>query len=272
MVLDAYQRYFIYDYSMDLLQQDMLTNAYFTGSAVGASLRDMVLARQPVQPLTQPYDEAITGTLRADAAAVAQNARNVAEAASMVGTAKTAVAQINDALSSMEDIIDKINAGELSASSSVVQADYDALRDQITGIMESTDYNGIYMLDSTRWDTDQIDTNGRVYIQAYKDGGMYVTFHDLNAIDWSQLDGADLATDLSGQLALVESYSSDIATILDVYTGKQESLEYQATQLEAQSDLLTQAATARRQSSTSAEDALLSLLLSGSGTLLDETS
>lgn len=265
---------FIYDYSMQLLSQDMLTNAVFFNSRLGANLRSLVLKSQPVQPLTNPTEEALSGSLRSDAAAVMQNARNVGEATDMVGVAKTAVAQISDALADMEDIIDKINAGELSASSSVVQSDYDALVTKIEGVIESTDFNGIYMLDSSKWNTDQIDSNGNVYIQAYKDGGFDVTFHSLDTINWSQLQGSDLETDLAGQLALVESYASDVNAVLDVYEGKQSSLEYQKVQLESQASLLEQAAAARKpnSSSISVEQLLLNLLLSDTGKIVDESS
>lgn len=262
----------LYDYSMKMLGQDMLTNSLFMGSSVGKSLRDMVLARQPVQPLTNPFDEAMTGTLRGDAAAVRQNSRNVAEAASMMGTAKSAVAQISNALSDMEDIIDSINEGELSASSAVVQADYEALRDKVTGLVSGTDYNGIAMLDSSQWGTDQIDATGNVWIQAFKDGGFNVTFNALDTKNWSGLDGGDLETDLSGQLALVQSLASDIDAVLDQYSSKVSSLDYQQTQLESQATILDQAVEARRQDPTlSAEQALLNLILAGSGSLLNES-
>lgn len=279
MALSEWERLFIYDTSSQILDYDLLTNYYLLGSSVGASLRDMVLQQQPVQSITQPYDEAITGTLRADAAAVGQNARNVGEAASMMGVGATAVSQISDALAEMEDIIDKINDGELDGSDSTVQADYNALRDKIVGLVESSDYNGIYMLDSDQWGTEQIDSNGQVYIQAYKDGGFNLTFYamDDSVIDWTQLDGADLedSTDRAAQLALVESYTSQSDTILDLYEGRQSSLEFQQTELENQADLLDQAAQARRQSTSSdlsVEDLLLNLLLGDSGKILDESS
>jgi flagellin len=273
MSLSDQEKSFIYKYSTRLLSQDMLTNALFANSGVGRSLRDMVLAKQPVQPLTNPMEAALTGTLRADSAAVRQNARNVGEAANMMGTAKTAVAQISDALADMEDIIDKINQGELSAGSTVVQADYDALRDKITGLISSTDYNGIYMLDGSQWGTDQIDSNGNVWIQAYKDGGFDVTFHNLDGIDWTQLSGAELNTDINTQLAYVQSYASDVNAILDNYASKQSSLEYQQTQLSSQADLLDQAVANRspETSALSTEQLLLNLILSETGRIVDES-
>jgi len=283
MALSDWQKLFIYDTSTQLLSQDLLSNYYLLGSQAGASLREMVLAKQPVQPITDPYDEAITGTLRADAAAVAQNARNVGEAADMMGVASSAVSQISDALDDMEEIIEKLDNGDIAYSDSV-RDEYDALRNKIVAIIEDTDFNGIYMLDNAQWGTEQIDSSGQVYIQAFKNGGFNITFSALNDLTinsntWSDFSGADLevddATHRQAQQAQVDDFQSAIATYLDIYEGRQSSLEFQQTELENQANLLEQAALARRQSTTSdlsPEQLLLSLLLGDSGRLLDESS
>lgn len=277
MALSDVERQFIYNYSMQLLQQDILTNSLFAGSSVGRDLRSMVLAKQPVQPLTNPFEAAISGTLRGDAAQVRQSSRNVQEAASMVGTARTGVAQIADALSDMEDIIDKINSGELDQTSAVVQSDYDALRDKIEGLVSSTDYNGIAMLDSSQWGTNQIDSNGNVYIQSTRDGGFDVTFHAMDDIDWSQLIGSQLddsgGGDRAAQLALVQNYQGQVDAILDVYEKKEDSLNSQVLHLESQAQVIDQAVAARSPETTnSVEQLLLNLLLKETGTVVDESS
>ena len=276
MSLDLFQRYFIYDYAMQSMQTDMLSSAYLPGLAVGANLRSMILASQPVQPLTNPFDEAITGTLRADAAATRQNADNAGEAASMMGIAKEGVSQIKDALASMEDIIDKINAGELSAGSATVQAEYDALRDKITGIISGTDYNGISMLDSTKWGTDQISATGAVSIQGLKNAAFDINFTALDGYGWSSLKGSDLADagTRATQLSQVESLSSDIDAVLGTYESREASLEFQQQSLESQAGLLDQAVTARRQSTTTTdlEQLLVNLLLKETGSLVDSSS
>ncbi|MGE4299392.1 MAG: flagellin [Desulfovibrionaceae bacterium] len=275
MALTDLEKNFIYEYTSQLLTQDILTNSLFANSGVGRSLRDLVLAKQEVQPLTYPTEAALTGTMRADSAAVRQNSANVSEAANMMGIAASAMQQIADSLTAMEDIIDQINAGELSASSSVVQADYNALRDKITGIIGGTDYNGIYMLDGSQWGTDQIDASGNVYIQAFKNGGFNITFHNLDGITWSNLDGADLAAadTRATQLSYVQDFASQVDTILDLYTNKQTALESQAAQLSSQADLLDQAVASRspRTASLTTEQLLLNLLLSDTGTIVDSS-
>ncbi|MGM0611086.1 MAG: flagellin [Thermodesulfobacteriota bacterium] len=277
MSLSPYFQTFLYDYSSQLLRNDLLTNSVFYGSGVGQSLRDMVLDTNNIRPLTNPFEQAITGKLRSDAASVRQNSDNVSEAASMVGIGREAVGQIKGALEDMEEIIDKINSGELDGDSDIVQEDYDNLREKIIGLVESTDYNGIHMLDKSQWGTEQIDSDGSVYIQAFKDGGFDVNFYPLDTansdFDWNNLQGSNLANEVSRstQLSYVESYLSDVNAIYDMYESKEGSLESHAASLNNQADILDQAVQSRMSSSLSVEQILLNLILSDSGGIIDES-
>lgn len=278
MALSDLQQLFVVSTATQLWQQDLLTNAYFQGSAVGANLREMILGRQPVQPLTNPYDEAITGRLRADSATIRQAARNVLEASSMVGIAAEAVGTIKTTLEEMENIAQQIKDGDLTYSASVA-TQYNALRDKIIGIVESTLYNGIPLLDSGEWGTEQIDASGKVHIQSSlstdpDSGGFDVTFQALDTIPWStQLTGTALgvAGTLQTQLDRLSGYIGDMTTQEELYSQRESGLSYQATALESQADLLDQAVEARRQTPTlSLEEVLIRLLLRGTGTLVDE--
>nr|WP_321257190.1 flagellin [uncultured Pseudodesulfovibrio sp.] len=274
MALSDIEKNFMYTYSSQLLQQDMLTNQLFGASKVGQDLRSLVLGG-PVraETFTNPFEEAISGQLRSDAGATRQASRNVGEAASMVGVARTDMATIADALEDMEDIIDKINTGELDENSAVVKADYDALVDKITGTISNSDYNGIALLDGSQWGTDQIDASGNVHIQSSKSGGFDVTFHNVDGYDWTVFDSADLvdAGDRATQLASVQSYLSDMNAIQDVYNNKEDSLQAQELHLQSQAQLLDQAAQMRKPSdpSYSMEQLLADLIIRESGTLFD---
>ncbi|WP_316900667.1 flagellin [Pseudodesulfovibrio indicus] len=280
MALTDIEKSFIYDYSMQMLQQDMLTNRLFGSSSVGMDLRSLVLGG-PVRAatFTNPFEEAISGTLRGDAAAVRQAANNVGEAASMMGVARTEMATIVDALNDMENMIDQINSGELDGTSSVVQADYDALRDKITGAISGADFNGIAVLDSDQWGTDQIDANGNVFIQSSKDGGFNITFHSVDTpssgVNWADLDGTALAVDgtRATQLGYVQSLQSEMSSIMNVYEGKEDSLQSQQLNLESQSQLLDQAAQIRKPSDPdySLEQLLADLIARQTGTIYDGT-
>jgi flagellin len=184
---------------------------------------------------------------------------------------------IVDALNDMEDMIDKINSGELDGTSTVVQSDFDALRDKITGTISGADFNGIALLDSSQWGTGQIDANGNVYIQSSKNGGFNITFHPVDTpssgVAWSDLTGADLGASgtRATQLSYVQSLQSEMSAVLDVYQGKEDSLQSQQLNLESQAQLLDQAAQLRKPSDPdySLEQLLADLVARTTGTLFD---
>ncbi|MBG0789365.1 MAG: flagellin [Desulfovibrionaceae bacterium] len=252
MALTDIEKTLIFNYSQQLLDQDMLTNHLFGASALGRDLRSLMLGG-PVHAtiFTNPFENAMSGTLRADSQAVRQASRNVGEAAAMMGVARTEMATIVDALDDMEDMIDRINSGELDGTSSVVQSDFDALRDKITGAVSGADYNGIAVLDSSQWDTNQIDANGNVHIQSSASGGFNITFHSVDdpasGVNWSDLDGTDLGVEgtRATQLAYVQSLKSEMESILDMYGSKENSLQSQEIQLQSQAQILDKAAQVR---------------------------
>ena len=273
MALSDLEKLFVVSTATQMWQQDLLTNVYFQGSAVGANLREMMLGRQPVRPLTNPYDEAITGRLRADSATIRQGARNVKEAAAMVGIAAEATGTIRSTLEEMQDIATKIKDGDLIWNTTI-RDEYNSLRDKITSIVQSTTYNGIALLDSTQWGTSQIDSGGAVYVQSFLNGGFDVTFKALDSPTppWSNLQGASLnnATGLQTELLELSDLLGDVSTIEDIYTERASGLEYQSAALESQADLLDQAVAARRQTPTlSLEEILLRLLMRDTGTLFE---
>ncbi|MFH1912825.1 MAG: flagellin [Pseudomonadota bacterium] len=278
MALSDIEKSFLYEYSARLLERDMLTNQLFAGSAVGRNLRSLVLG-EPVRAatFTNPFEEAISGTLRADAGATRQAARNVGEAASMMGVARTGMSTIVSALSDMESIIDKINTGELNGASTVVQADYNALRDKIIGTISGTDFNGISMLDSAKWGTSQIDAGGKVFIQADKSGGFDISFYAVDTptsgVAWADLAGAGLGADgtRATQLGFVQTLASEMNSIQSMYQSKEDSLHSQQLALQSQAQILDNAAQLRKPSDPdySLEKLLADLILRESGTIFD---
>ncbi|WP_031386927.1 hypothetical protein [Desulfonatronum thiodismutans] len=283
MALSDLQRLVVFDTANQLWQQDMLMNAYFHGSSVGANLRSMILGRQPVQPLTNPFDEAITGKLRADSRTIRQNARNVKEAGAMMGIAKEAVSTLKGLLKEMEALAKKVkeerdnHAGpDPFEASSADKKDYEALRNRITSTVESTRFNNIALLDASQWDSQQITSDGKVHIQGFPDGGFDLNFRALNKgdsdFDWDMLTGVALEADPDAQLQALSGYIGDMTLIEDIYTRREDGLEYQASALVSQADLLDQAVEARRHVPTkSLEQILLDLLFRNSGRIVDET-
>ena len=274
MALSDLQRLVVYDTATQLWQQDMLMNAYFHGSSVGANLRSMLLGRQPVQPLTNPFDEAITGKLRADSRTIRQNARNVREGGAMMGIAAEAVGRVKGLLEEMEALAKSVQEkiAEGGSASLDDKEDYKALRLRIEGIVGSTKFNRIALLDGNQWGTDQIGADGKVFIQGFQDGGFDLNFRNLDRFSPLGEDALDDGGRLEDQLDLLSGFIADMATIGDIYTRRQEGLEFQASALESQADLLDQAVQARRQTPPkSLEEILLDLLFRNSGRIVDQT-
>ncbi|QGY41332.1 flagellin [Pseudodesulfovibrio cashew] len=276
MALTDLEKSLLYDYSQQLLQQDMLTNQLFASSKVGQDLRSLVLG-EPVraQTFTNPFEEAISGTLRSDAQSTRQASRNVGEAASMMGIASSSMATIVDTLEEMEDMIADIEAGTLDATSSVVQGDFDDLRDKITGLISSTDYNGIYVLDSSQWGTEQITSTGEVHIQSNEGDGFNINFNAVDSgsgsVDWADLSGAALDGSLATQKSYVDNLKQWASSIADIYDSKEDSLVSQQLQLESQAQLLDNAAQMRKPSDPdySLEKLLADLIVRNTGTIID---
>jgi flagellin len=280
MALSDLQKLFVVSTATQIWQQDLLTNAYFQGSAVGANLREMILGQQPVKPLTNPFDEAITGRLRSDSAAIRRAGKNVLEASSMVGIAASAVGTIKGVLEEMQSLAQQIKDGTLAYSVDV-ENQYNALRDSITPIIEGTYHNGIAVLDKSQWDTDQISADGKVHIQslpsAVGGGGFDVVFQEMDEAGLAALDGGNLEDNPAGSLQTeldnLSTHIGDMATLEEIYSQREDGLTYQATALDSQADLLDQAVEARRQTPTlSLEEILIRLLMRDTGTLLDELS
>lgn len=272
MALSDLQRLVIYDTANQLWQQDMLMNAYFHGSSVGANLRSMILGRQPVQPLTNPFDEAITGKLRADSRTIRQNARNVREGGAMMGVAKEAVSTIKGLLEEMEALAKSIQKKitEGGAASLDDKDDYKTLRLKIEDTVQSTRFNRIALLDGNQWDTDQISADGKVFIQGFQNGGFDLNFRDLDRFGPLDEEALDDSVTLDNQVDLLSGFIGDMTLIEDIYTRRRDGLEYQASALESQADLLDQAVEARRHVPTkSLEQILLDLLFRNSGRVVD---
>ena len=280
MALSDLQKLFVVSTATQMWQQDLLMNAYFQGSAVGANLREMVLGGQPVKPLTNPFDEAITGRLRSDSAAIRRAGKNVQEASSMVGIAAGAIGSVKGILEEMQSLAQQIKDGELTYSADVANQ-YNALRDSIKPIIEGTYHNGIALLDKAQWDTDQISADGKVHIQsipsAASEGGFDVVFQEVDKAGMAALSGGNLDNDPAGslqsELENLSGHIADMTNLEEIYSQREDGLTYQATALDSQADLLDQAVAARRQTPTlSLEEILIRLLMRDTGTLVDELS
>lgn len=271
---------FIVDYSLQLLQQDMLTNSLFMGSTTGKSLRDLVLREAAVPARTDPTAKALSGRLRADAGMLRQASKNVSEGFSIMDTASSAMSAIKDILASMKSISDEVAAGTMTTANA--KPLYKSLRDEMRGIITSTSYNGIALLDGTQWSTDSRMTtsgsgntlSGSLNIQAGSDG-FDLTLLDMksdlyNAYD----DGTANLANAAAAAATSARLSTDlttVTTISDLYAGRSSSMAGHSAALAKQADIMDAAALVREKGNDgrTTEELLLDLILRRSGSIVN---
>jgi flagellin len=277
MALSDFEKSTIYDYSLRLLQQDILTNATFASSQVGKDLRDLVLQKQPARTPKDPMQQALSGTLRADSRTLRAAAGNVTEAQHLYETAQSGSGAIKNNIERMQEIIQGVDDGTYTQAE--VQNEYDDLIDSINATVDNTSFNGISLLNKNDWSSDnRISVSGNtgtfdvfaggstpmqqsltdMYSMVVNDGSAIFASTDLDAANRSTA-----LTTLSNTLSLVSSLN-------DSYSNKASSLEFSASSLQTQADVAHDAATNRAPDNVKPlEELLLDYISSQTGNILD---
>ncbi|WP_353114984.1 flagellin [Nitratidesulfovibrio sp.] len=262
------------EYSLQLLQQDMLTNSLFMGGSVGTSLRDMLLTETQSRKVTDPTAAALTGRLRADAGMLRQASSNVSEAKSIMDLANSGATTLKSALTRMQELANGVATGTMTYAS--VQAEYNSLASQITQTVASTSYNGIALLDGSVWASDDRVTvsgsSGSIEIQSG------TSSFDLALTDFSSFKNAFTSTQINTvgkAAAMVTTLGGHITTVGTAstnYAARATLLDSQASSLASQADIMDTAAATRAKSNEnrSLEELVLDLLLRETGTITDE--
>lgn len=256
MSLTTYQREFIYNYSLQLLQQDMLTSSLFAGGEVGSALRGMVLpSSHTATTFTNPSEEALTGRLRSDAATLRQAGRNVGEATAIYESLASATTTLETNFKRMQEIIDLVQAG--SMSSTAAQTEYTDIETQNQAIVSTLRYNGLYLMDGsgTNWTYDPrltsvTATDAKLYIQTGASSGANQGFN-LTLTNFSEFYGAAKAyntaniaswapasADLVAAEVALNPDSLRITGYKDMFNSRQASMESQQSALESQAAAL----------------------------------
>ncbi len=118
---------------------------------------------------------AVRELMRADIAVIQQGARNAQDGISMLQTMEGAMATIDDVLIRMQALAEQATTGSYSnAQRTIMQNEFDELRQEIDRIASSTKFNGISMLDDTstysihfgELTSDKIDVTGSIMTSA----------------------------------------------------------------------------------------------------------
>lgn len=280
MALNDTEKLFLYNYSIQLMQQDMLTASLFSSGEVGQGLRDLVVKAKETSSLTGPTNEALTGTLRADSRTLSQAAANVREASSLMSTAASGVDQITTILDDMETVLDEVDEGTLTESEG--QAQYEDLIAQLDAVVNNTDFNGISLFNGNDWSSDErvsiSGETGSIYIQGDKSGGFNISLtniYDDFVDDGSAIFSTDdvLAANRADAQTKIDDLQSTASSLSETYSSRSSNLSSQATALDNQASILSSAADNRTSSSAnSLEDILMNYILSSTGGVVDETS
>ena len=91
---------------------------------------------------------AIRELMRTDIAALQQGVRNANDAISLIQTADGALAVIDEKLTRMKELAEQAATGTYDSTQRLmIESEYQAMASEITRIANSTDFNGIHLLD-----------------------------------------------------------------------------------------------------------------------------
>ena len=133
---------------------------------------------------------AVRELMRADIAVIRQGARNAQDGISMLQTMEGAMATIDDALVRMQQLAEQAATGSYSsAQRSIMNSEFDEMRQEIDRIAGATKFNSIKMLDNSdtvsihfgELETDKIDVVGSNLTSA--SGGLNITGLSVSTTD-----------------------------------------------------------------------------------------
>ena len=266
--------------TLALLGRNFLAQALANGGSMDDVIIDTLLHPQP-KSAKEISATALTGRIRSDAGMLRQASKNADEAASIAAIAKEGTDSIATSLKAMKDLAQSVADGTATPDAAT---NYMNLAQSIKGVVSSTSYNGISLLDKDGWSGDErltVDGGGdsaALSIQIGM-GTSTLTLRDLSGLKtaFSATDLADpiaaaaTATQLSEQLATIETMSSGYAGVAASYAGEAKSLTRQSEIL-ATTAARAQMGAEGGKPTPDANSLLLDLLLRDQGKLIDTSS
>jgi len=255
-----------------LLQQQLIGQLSNLGD--GISLTEALLQRQRKSG-REISAEAITGKLRSDVGSLRQSARNLREGGAIAEIAKTGVSSIVESLEKMQKLAAGVTSGNMTDAD---KAAYEAHVNSIQSIISSTAYNGISLMDGSRWDADErvavSGSTGSIGIQTGR--GMrtltLTNFSDeiLGKNDALNANATDDGTDFTALAGDLSVLAQNMKMYEKSYGHIASSMESEAKSIERQSRIMDLTAT-RTIAGTGTDPAsrLLFFLLSEQGKLID---
>ena len=229
---------FLRQQTLALLGQEFLSQALSNGGSLNSVVTDILLHPKPGNG-REIAAAALTGRIRSDSAMLRQGARNASEGATMADMIKTATASMGETMTQMQDIVQKVRDGAMTAADATPV--FKSLASQLTATIQGTQYNGISLLDKNGWQGDErLTVSGDTATLPIQVGNAASTFslRDLSALsrfENSNLGNAgglaSLVNTLGKELASLDTMSSGYASLAGTYTGEAKYLEQQADTL-----------------------------------------
>jgi flagellin len=261
-------------YSMNLLRGQMVSQLLGTQPIGGLSLNDFILGtvnKPERRSGTAMMNDALTGLIRSDAGMLKQASKNVKEGQSILKQGGAALSAIAANLARMQEIAETI-AGD-PTQQSILTPEYLSLAESISGIIESTSYNGMSLLDGSKWGndpderiTDNLNDTGTLSLQA-GNSPTSITLYDLQNFK-NLFSASDIVDGTAAGVAAhqIGEYLGTISAMQQSYEARAGLLATEAASLERQADILTEAAArAKPNNEESFKAALLELLLGERG-------
>lgn len=253
-----------------LLQQQLIGQLLETGQ--DASLAETLL-RGRHKNGREIAAEALTGRIRSDSGMLRQSSRNLLEGGAIAEIAREGVGSIIESLQKMHDLTQEMANGTAASGAAAAYADHAA---EIKGIVASTAYNGISLMDKTRWGADErltLSGSGNAASLSIQAGN---SARSISLADFSDVANASpLNTPLDALNAA--SLASELSVLIKnarmhekSYASLAASMASEAKSIERQSDILDlTAARAITGTKTDPASQLLYFLLSDQGKLID---
>ncbi len=225
--------------TLALLGQEFLSQALSSGGSLNSVVADILVHPKP-KTGKEIVATALTGRIRSDSAVLRQGSKNASEAAAMAGMIKTATLSVGETLNAMQTIVQSVRNKQMTADAATPE--YMSLASKLTATIESTNYNGIALLDNSRWAGDgRLAVSGGTATLPIQMGNSAATctIRDISAM--KNLAAVNLAADdatLDGYLenivdniATANTMASGYESLAGSYTGEARYLEQQADTL-----------------------------------------
>lgn len=267
-------------YSLNLLRGQMITQLIGGQVMSGLSLTDFILGRsqQRKRSGTDIMNDALTGLMRSDAAALRQGSKNMDQAKALMQTGAEALKGISTNVGRMREIVDSLVGMPNTPERTALRNEYFSLASNIINTIEGTSFNGLKVLDGTDWANHEgITPNGDTGKLSLQAGGSAseLTLYNLGSYKefFERTNVLNNNPMLSATASTLEQFSGLLGSMTESYEARASLLGSESASLQRRADILDEATSrAKPGDEQSLRDILVDILMRDSGSVLDASS